>query len=195
MSGTDDRDFRVRRYAVLNAAAYMRETLGEDKAGRVVEGMSPTTREILSAGKPVDWAPISVLSEITRAIADHANGDQERAKQMLITSGVYMAREATNTFFKMLLRIVTPQLFCKKLPDFWNRDFTRGKLSVVDLTENTFVCRMEDMAGFDHGPCTAAGFTTYVISTMGKNVQSTTVDGWSLERPCSDGASYVVRWT
>lgn len=193
MSAESTKDFQVRGYAVANAAKYLRQQLGEAEAQRVFDSMSPATRETISSKKPADWAPVSALSELTRAIAAQAGGNDARAQEMLINAGVFMAEEAANTFLRLMLKLITPELFAKKIPSIWSRDFTRGQLT-AEAFPNRIVCRTQDMAGFDHAVCTAAGFVTYIFQNMGKKIEGTTLSGWSLSKPCEPGASFELTW-
>ncbi len=83
------------------------------------------SREIVASAKSATWYPVATLAELLNSIASLAKGDEAKARELLINCGKYMAREATNTFLRLLMRM-TPALFAKKLPDFWGRDCTRG---------------------------------------------------------------------
>lgn len=195
MSEAQDQEFRVRNYAVVSAFGYLRETLGEAEANRVLE-QATRARDAIAANKAAAWSPIIALTEVTRAIASIAKGDEAKARELLIKCGGFMALEATNTFLRILMKMmVTPELFAKKVPDLWKRDFNRGRLVVDEVGENKVVFRAFDMNGFEHAPCTAAGFVTFGLKTIGKAVDQTSVDGWSLSKPCADGASFQVSWS
>jgi hypothetical protein len=195
MSATPGQDFNVRGYMVLNAASFLKKQLGEREAKAVFDTFPADVRAAIDTAKPADWVPISAFSHITRAIASRAKGDEAKAQDLLVTCGLYMAEEASNTFLKLLLRMITPGLFIKKIPDIWSRDCSRGKLVPDELTSDRLVVRTMDMEGFDHVVCTAAGFVTFVLKTMGKSVQKTTIHGWSLNNPCQSGAAFEISWT
>ncbi len=186
-------EFNVRGYAIVNAAAYLREALGEAEGRRVIEMMSPRVREVLASKKPAEWAPVAALTEITRAVAANAKGDNARAQEMLVTCGTFMAQEAANTFLKLLLKLITPDLLAKKIPDIWSRDFSCGRL-VAEASPGRILCQAYGMQGFDHAVCTSAGFVSFVLGAMGKTIKSTTIRDWSLTNPCQDGASFEITW-
>lgn len=172
---------------------FMQETLGEQRMSRIVEGLSPEARHAVQTAKPADWTAVSVQAEVLRALAAESAGDEARARDALIASGEYVAREATNTFLRLLMKMLTPALFARKLPDFWKRDCSRGRFE-VDVTEQKLVCRLFDVGGFDHVPCTTAGFVKFALAAMGKSVAKVDVYNWSLAAPCADGACIELTW-
>lgn len=193
MNATQPQDFRVRAYMMMSTAGFLREKIGEESAARIVQGLSPDARHAISTLKTADWCPVSTYSELLRAVASTSNGNENQARETLVASGEYVAREATNTFLRLLMKMLTPSLFAKKLPDFWRRDCSRGRFE-VDVTEQKLVCRLFDIKGFDHVPCTAAGFVKFALTGMGKSIEGVTIRNWSLAAPCEDGASFELVW-
>jgi hypothetical protein len=185
-------NIQVRGYMVANAGGYLREAAGPD-AARVFEGLSPQTRDAVSGAKPAAWCSVSLMSEICRNVAALGGGNEERARDLLVKCGRFIANEATNTFLKLLMRMLTPTLFAAKLPDFWRRDCTGGKL-VVDVSEQKLGVRLHEIDGWDHVCVTTVGYVGFALEAMGKVVEKTTIHDWSLERPNQDGASFELLW-
>jgi hypothetical protein len=186
-------DFRVRAYMVGSTAAFMEETLGEQKAARIFASLSAEAQSAAKELKPADWCSVGAYAELLRALAAESNGNANQARDTLIACGEYVAREATNTFLKMLMKMLTPALFAKKLPSIWRRDCSGGNFE-VSVTDEKLVCRLSDIKGFDHVPCTAAGFVRFALTGMGKNVQKVEVHNWSLTQPCAEGACIELNW-
>jgi len=126
-------------------------------------------------------------------LAAKSNGNSEHARDRLIACGEFIAREATNSFLKIVIRMLTPNLLAKKLPDLWRRDCSEGTFE-VDASGNKLAFRLAGMGGFDHVPCTAAGFVKFALTTMGKTVEQVQVHSWSLTQPCADGARVELTW-
>jgi len=53
---------------------------------------------------------------------------------------------------------------------------------------------MFEIKGFDHAPCTAAGFVKFAFGSMGKAIDRVQVHNWSLAEPCAEGASIELSW-
>jgi len=155
--------------------------------------VSPGARSAATSLKPAEWCPVVDFAELLRALAAKSEGNPEHARDRLIACGEFIAREATNTFLKIVMKMLTPSLFAKKLPDLWKRDCSAGTFQ-VDAADNKLAFRLADMGGFDHAPCTAAGFVKFALTTMGKTVEHVQIHSWSLTDPCPDGARVELAW-
>src|SRR5688572_16476815 len=102
---------------ITNAAGYLRDVVqkesGEQAVARAMEKLSSGVRSALAEAKSAEWYPVAHLAEVFRAIAGLGNGDEERARQYLVAAGSYNAREATNTFLRLLMRMLTPTIFAR----------------------------------------------------------------------------------
>lgn len=185
--------FQVRGYTISASAAYLKEAVGVEEAKRIIGGFTPETQKLVAELNPGLWYPANCLSEVLSSVAGLANGDEARTREMLVKCGSFMAREATNTFLRLLIRMLTPTLFSKKLPDLWRRDCTGGTLE-VEVNDQMLRCRALDTQGFLHAPCTVTGFITFALQTMGKSVENTTIQGWSLATPNPAEAVIEVVW-
>jgi hypothetical protein len=186
-------DFRVRAYMAKSTALFMRDTFGEQELDRILYSVSPGARAAATSVKPADWCPVGEFSELLRALAAKSNDDSDHARERLIACGEFIAREATNTFLKIAMKMLTPGLFAKKLPDIWKRDCSSGTFD-VEAARDKMTFRLSGMKGFDHVPCTAAGFVKFALGAMGKTVDTVQIQGWSLAEPCADGALVELTW-
>lgn len=184
-----------RGYLISHTADYLKDNLDGAEWGRRVASMSPELQRIVGGDvKPAGWYPISLLNEINRVVTSTVGrNEDEAAKEALYTCGRYISREATNTFLKMVLRMLTPGLLVKKLPDVFRRDFSAGRLT-ADLSEKTLTVRIFDMPGLDHVIVTSAGFVTNAFEAMGKKVDKLTIHEWSLAEPSRNGAWFELTW-
>src|SRR5262245_11110223 len=179
----DDQDARggwimaesqMRGYVLQSAVGYLRKAAGEQHGKQLLDGLSPETKTAIATAKEATWVPLRTMSEVHRAIASLGNGDESSARTHLIESGKYSATEASNTFLKLLMKLLTPVMFAKKLPDFWRRDCNIGKL-VVDVNDERIRCRLEGLAELDHVAPVAAGYVTFALEAMGKTVAKTEI--------------------
>jgi hypothetical protein len=189
----ETRDFRVRAYMARSTALFIRDTFGEQELDRILKEVSPGARSAATSLKPAEWCSAVEFAELLRALAGKANGNPEHARDSLVACGEFIAREATNTFLKIVMRMLTPGLLAKKLPDLWKRDCSGGTFE-VDAADNKIIFRLADMSGFDHVPCTSAGFVKFALTTMGKSVEQVQIHNWSLTNPCADGARVELTW-
>ncbi len=186
-------EFQVRGYMFLTAVKYLQAASDRDSAALLAE-LSAQAREHLITLKSADWCPVEVFSEVTEAIAK-MGGTDERARDLLVHCGAEVAKEATNTFLRLFMKLMSPQLLAKKVPDLWRRDCTGGKLVLESLDGDSLCFATSGMHGCSHAVCTAAGFVSFALGAIGKNVEGVELSGWSIEDPCSDGAAFTLRWS
>lgn len=185
-------DFNVRGYMYLTSVDYLRQTLGEQEGKKVIAGFSPQARHLLETLKSADWCPVSAFSEVTQALA-LAGGGGQKSQDLLVKCGTHMAMEATNTFLKLFMKMMSPQLLVKKVPDLWKRDCSGGKLAMEEFSEHSVRFATSSMP-FKHAVCTAAGFVSFGVGAIGKKIETVTVRGWSIDKPNEEGASFQLDW-
>jgi hypothetical protein len=186
-------EVKVRGYIVAKSAAYLRTLVGDAEARRIFEGLSPGLSQALGEVKPAEWMPAAYSSEILRNIALLSKGNDDHARDELVKCGRYIANEATNTFLKLLMRVLTPNMFAKKLPSFWSRDATAGKYD-VDVTEDKIVCRLSDMDAFENIAPISVGYVSFALESMGKTIKQSNLHGWSLKNPAPSEMWFELYW-
>jgi hypothetical protein len=188
-------ELQARGYLIKNIAAYVQDRIGSQEWARVSVNLSPELRALVGGEiKTAGWYPIAQLNELSSIIINTiAKGDQESARQAFQTCGQYCAREAINTFLKLLLKMLTPGLLVKKLPDIFRRDFSDGRL-VPELKGNTLICRHYDLPDFKHCAPYSSGFVMAAFDAMGKSIEKVSVGNWSLAEPYVDGTCYEIMW-
>ena len=188
-------EMQLRGYMIVHTAQYLREKLGEAEWVRSCNGLSAELQQALSSEvKHGDWYPMSHFTQLSRVITTKlAKGDTDQARKALHDCGRYVAGEATNTFLKLLLKMLTPGLFAKKLPSVFRRDFSAGRLESA-LSGRTLSCRYYEVPGFEHCAAVASGFAAQAFEAMGKEVENFSIHNWSLAEPCIDGAWFELTW-
>jgi hypothetical protein len=186
-------DIQVRGYTVLKTAAYLKSTVGEAESKKMFQSFSPELQHTLGSATAAGWVPAAHSSELFRAVASIAKGNEEKARTELVNCGKWLANEATNTFLKLLMKVLTPNLFAKKLPSLWSRDATGGRYE-VDVFDDRIVCRLKDMKAFDHIGPIGVGYVTFSLEAMRKPVEKTELHGWSLAVPNPDESWFELYW-
>jgi hypothetical protein len=188
MSGTE-----VRGYTILKSAEFLARTAGEAEAKRLREGFTPGLQQALRTATVASWLPVSYVSEVFRGIASLGKGNEEQVKSDLVGCGQFLGEEATNTFLRLVMRMLTPALFAKKLPSFWSRDSTGGRYE-VDVTDAKLTCRLREMEEFVHIAPVSLGYVSFALKTMGKTIEQSTLHGWSLAVPNGPDPWYELHW-
>src|ERR1041385_2186448 len=148
-------ELQGRGYLLAHCANYLRDNVSPDEWKRIQSGFSPELQQLLAGKvKHAEWYRISLLNEITGQIVDVVGKrNDDRSREALHICGRYVAREATNTFLKLLMKLLNPGIFAKKLPDIFSRDFSSGRMT-VEMNGRTLTARIFDAPGFNHGKVT-----------------------------------------
>jgi hypothetical protein len=185
---------KARGYILATTVGYLRETAGPEKAAQIIKGLSPQLQTTIETVSPATWYPVSLLAELNRAMVSALAGkDEASARELLEGCGRYMGHEASNTFLRLFMRMLTPNLFAKKLPDIWKRDFTGGRLE-IDVTEGRLICRIFDTHGHDHIGPISAGWIGFALKAMGKQIEKVNLQHWSLSNPNPSEVAIEYLW-
>src|SRR5262245_55331435 len=104
----------LRGYMISTAATFVRQTAASRGLPDPTDQFSPQLRSSLSGMTSVGWYPVHYIAEVNRVIASAlGGGDEVRARAELESCGRFMAVEATNTFMRLLMKVLTPTLFAK----------------------------------------------------------------------------------
>lgn len=187
---------QIRGYSVQQQFKFLETQYPGEKSARLVEGIPADILAGVKNVKPVEWYPRRYSIEVLRAIAKGCDGDDAKASAELLRCGTFIATEATNTFLKLLMKIMTPTLFFKKVPELWARDQRGGHFEFDTSSAGDKVCRLTlcDVEGFDHIGPVAGGFISYGLSAIGKSDVRVVHSGWSLSTPGPRNVTYEATW-
>jgi hypothetical protein len=185
---------QLRGYMVATTAAFLRRRASERGLPDPSERFSPSLRAALNNIDSAGWYPVAHIGELNRLIASAlAENKEDRARTELADCGRFMAEEATNTFMRLIMRLLTPTLFAKKLPDLWRRDCNYGRVE-LSVDDHSLKLQLHDMAGHDHLAAVMPGYTGFALEKMGKVVKKVNLEGWSMDKPIADGAMIEFVW-
>ncbi len=183
----------TRGYLFQTTLNYIRNGLHPERREQALAKVTPEMIRFIEAAKATEWYPIARYNELLDIIAYSGDGSDGVAKDDLIGCGSFAANEATNTFLKLLMKVLTPTLFAKKLPSLFERDFTRGKVRVT-VSDDRLVCHLSDVKEFKHIAPSSAGWATFTLQTMGKSLLERNVKGWSLTNTQPDECEFELIW-
>jgi hypothetical protein len=187
--------FKSRGYNFATTLRYIREGLPSDRRGRALARISPDTIAwVEGVVKPADMYPVEKLLEMLDAVVDAGNNDEAIAQHDLVHCGRFIANEATNTFLRLLMRVLTPELFARKLPSLYSRDHSKGAVR-ADVSADRLFLTMSDLKGFSYIPPLTIGWVTFTLETMGKKLLSSKVSGWSVATRNVDEATVEFTWS
>lgn len=188
-------DFQGRGYVLASSIRFLQETAGHEQAEEVLNGVSSELQEAVRNVHPANFYPIRLFAEFNRTLVAHlAGSDEDKAREVLINCGRHMGHEASNTFLKLLMRVITPEILVKKFPDLWGRDFTAGRVELKS-TDKKLDFHMFDIEGYDHCGPMSAGWVGFNLEAMGKVLENTIIHDWSLDNPSQNGTWFEITWS
>ena len=188
------REPMVRGYVILDSAAYFRSR-SETTQRRFDEELPLPLRMAFDAIKPNDFYPRRHHAELLAAVARGRHGDNALYNDLL-QCGAQLA-VPDNYFSKLLLQVLTPQLFVQKLPKLWNRDHRdegRLELESIDLQTSSAKLRLAGVAGYTHGAVVWLGWIKQVLVELACSRAEVLQSGWTWTSPEPSDISYEVRW-
>lgn len=185
--------FMTRGYVILTTLKYCYEGLALERRDKVVARLPPALLQSMPTIKPAEWYPVDRVVQMLNLIVDVCEGDEKLAEQDLIGSGRFAAQEATNTFLRLLMKVLTPNLFAKKLPSLYLRDNSKGKVD-VEVADESLVVTISNAKGFAHLPPMTMGWVLFALESMGKVPDTTHVSNWSFSNPDPDEFAVSITW-
>ena len=184
-------------YALIACVKFAESHLSPASRERFFEKLSPEARALVGGLRPNEWYPRARLIELFGAIASEY-GESSEAHAALVRLGAGMAREMTNVFMRLVIRILTPALFAKKLPQLFaldNRGGGRVEVDASRLGDQYLALTFKEMRGADYFAPICEGWIRFFMESMGKRDISVNADPWLLDSPGADEFRLDVRWS
>ncbi len=146
--------------------------------------------------KHAGWYPPEWFDLVCIAIASLGETEAE-ARRHLIGAGRAIATNAVNTFMKLMLRMLTPGLIIRRLPDLWLRDNAFGELTVVDsrVEEGLVTMELRDAPIVSHLGPVGVGYVGLLFEHILQTDVAIDVEGWSVDQPRSDRLVWKLTWS
>lgn len=187
---------KTRGYSMTSTLQFIEETYEPARRERIYAQLSPEVRSAHGSYKSIEWYPVQHFAELLRGIASEAGAREEDKREELVKAGQFIAGVAASTFLKLLMKVLTPTLFAKKIPSLWERD-NQGGFFESDITradDGIIVFKLREVGGYDWIAPVALGWVTFALRSMGKTVLEARLDGWSAAAPGPDGVDIFIQW-
>ncbi len=184
---------KARGYLLHTTLKYLQEGMAADRRSKAYQSVKPETVRLVEAAKPTEWYDVGIYNELLEAVASASNGDGVTAENDLVRCGTFAANEATNTFLRLFMKVLTPALFAKKLPSLFERDFSAGKVK-VEVADDRLICSLKNVRAFRHVAACSSGFATFTLETMGKKLLDRKIRGWSISDPQPEECEFELIW-
>lgn len=186
-------DRLIRGIHIIPLRDFIHKTYDEGTKQRIYESFSPDTRDILQSVKPDDWHPIRVVAEMNRGIYTARNAP-EQGYEDVVAAGAAVAEYGVNTFMRLLIKLMTPEMLAKKWPTIWQKSHNFGRMEADVEGERRLVLTLHDVEDYDYIGATAVGFLSYSLRAMGKHDAKVVERNKDLGRRNAPSYSFEITW-
>lgn len=175
--------------------AYLQDTYAEATRTAIMGRVPSATRSLLRDVKDVEWYPRRHLVEIYRALAAHHRDTDGKVAEAFNAMGRASAERAIATFLQLVMKVMTVELFARKVPEIWQRDHRGGRLEIdsSDLANRHLVYHLMDVKDYDYIGGALPGFQSATLTAIGcKDV--TVESDWRVENPGPENVTCHFRW-
>jgi hypothetical protein len=174
---------------------YLEEAYDEAARTSILSRLPPATRELIRNVKEIDWYPRTHAVNIYTAIAHHHRERDGGVEEALYTMGKGVASRAVATFLQLVMKVMTVDVFARKVPDIWLRDHRGGRLEVdtSDLANKHLVYHLRDVAGYDYIGGALPGFQSAALTAIGCKELRYESD-WTAKNPGPESVTCHFRW-
>jgi hypothetical protein len=188
--------FENRGYSILSTLQFI-HTYDVPTRDKILDRLSPEVKGMIGKYKAIEWYPASHFSEMLEGIGRIGGGEDDyRARAELVRGGRFIANVAANTFLKLLMKIMTPSIFARKIPDLYQRD-NRGGYVVSDLKDAAnghITFHFKDVGGYAHIAPIAVGWISFGMENIGKKGLDVSLTNWSLANPAPADFVIEMKW-
>jgi hypothetical protein len=185
----------IRGHVLEHTVRFYRTSFDYSAAAHVDGELSIEVKTALDTLTPAEWYPRRFQVEMLNAFATvRGNGDSTYGD--ILRCGTALA-DPSNDFVRLLMKLMTPDLFVKKLPRFWSRDHKASGAVEVEALEGARGARvrLRGIKHYDHAAVLWMGFIQGVLKQIGASGVIVRQEGWSWARPGPQDVSYEVRWS
>lgn len=186
----------VRGYMFFGTGKYLETAYDDATRAVILDAMSPRVRGLMAKVDNVTWYPREDISEVLGTIAAYHHQKDGKEREALEGIGSCICETATNTFLKLIMRILTPSLFQSKLPDFWRRDHKFGALtpSLFDTNQRRMLVSLTDVEGYDYIGPVAQGFMRFALNGVFNYANVRCKYDWDIKNPGPASIDYEFTW-
>jgi hypothetical protein len=182
-------DHKVRGSYVAATYTFAQRNYSSEQVETILEQLSPDVRDALPGIKSTDWYPLHFATEQLRGIYQ-AHSDPKIAIETIERCGRFIGDEASTTFLRLLMKVLTLPMMASKWQQFWLRYHNFGicTADASQIQEKKFLVVSNMGYPYVHG--IGSGWIQNVLASLGKqNVKvETNVPLGQVEMP-------EIRWT
>jgi len=188
-------EHQVRGNHIVPLRDFIFSRYDETTQGRILRGLSETTRTTLPELRPDSWFSNRVPNDLVASIFS-AQDTAERGYQEVIDAGQAIAEYGVNTFMRLLIKLMTPEMLAKKWPTIWAKGHNFGHMD-TDLSmvkDQRLTLTLREVESYAHLGPIAVGFLQYTLFAMGRREAKVVQQDVDYSLKLSPTYTYEVTW-
>lgn len=164
MSETNGRGFYFN-----SLVKYVQTHFDQNTQNTIFSQLANEHRPLISGVDRSGLVPMQAFYGILRGIEDQYSSEKEKLDG-IIRCGQFVGEDATSTFLKLLVKVLTPSMFAMKFPQFWARYHDFGELvpDVSDIAKNHVRFHVRGVSGYRYITAMGIGWIGNAFRSMGK---------------------------
>jgi hypothetical protein len=187
---------QIRGHVLDHTMHFYRSAYDHTTIAHIEGELSIELKAALDSLVPAAWYPRRFQVELLSSFAT-VRGRSDATYGDFLRCGASLA-QPNNEFVMLLMKLMTPELFVKKLPRFWARDHKSSgafEVATLDAGERGARIRLRSIQHYDHGAILWMGFMQSILAQLGASRLLVRQEGWSWSSPGPQDIAYEVRWT
>jgi len=182
----------VKGHLILSTVRFVDQAFDASTGARIHAALPPDLREALLCIERGKWYPLDFTTQLSRSIYE-AHDDPVAADLALRRCGYFIVDDASSTFLRLLLKILTPELFVSKYPEFWRRyhDFGDCRADASTIRQKRVLLRA---TSYDYAHIIGAGWVERAFHMFGMKNARVAHNG-APGQICVPEILWDVQWT
>lgn len=189
-------NYSVRGHWLIGGVKFLRTHYSNDTNELLLGSLPKAFHASLSDLYPIKWCDRLRHVELLRVIAA-AHRDETAAYESLLAYGQAMAGDLANGALRPLVKVLTPKLLAKKLPNLWTNDHQDDGALESDISlveEGRLPFKVLVGQGYEHVGIATLGWVKGFLGALGCKDVTVQQTGWRLAQPAPAEITCEVRW-
>jgi hypothetical protein len=187
---------KIKSYGLFGTMQFIEQTYSSELRKRISSKVPQETLDFIARGTKQLWAPPLYSCYVWEQMVAVAS-DEKEAFDKLVKCGLHMGEYATNTYLRLLLKVVNVRILAGKFPAIWRKDANFGDLSAdaTDAKQGRLQLRFDNLENYPYFGPICKGWFTFSWNAMGLKNVNLDLQDWSLSNPDPGKLTYQVSWT
>ncbi len=187
---------KIKSYGLFGTLDFIDKTYPADVQSKIKSNVPDKVLQFVSTSNRPPWAPPEYSCYFWKQIAELAESEQD-AISKLEACGACMGEYATNTYLRLLLKVVNMKIMASKAPSQWSKDANFGKLStdISDIDSGKVLFHYDEMNDYPYFGPICKGWFMFSFGVMGLKDFDVSLVDWSMAEPDPGKLTFEVTWT